>query len=158
MFLTLKLWMLWRWERERERNPPCHALPREQWCDRLGPGGFMGHACGTRPEYLKGFNPILPNWCGQMITNKRPRKVFEYTREPNGVRHWWVTFARVHGGFSSRPVWGYRFGRTWVSVLGAKGFRAGVGLQLGRLTVTYIYGRNAFSGIDAEGRGVHPLP
>lgn len=24
---------------------PCHALPRDQWCDRDGPGGFMGHTC-----------------------------------------------------------------------------------------------------------------
>jgi hypothetical protein len=25
--------------------PPCHSLPREKWCDRNGPGGFMGHTC-----------------------------------------------------------------------------------------------------------------
>ena len=36
-------------------EPPCHAKPREQWCDHSGPGGFMGHTCypktfGTRPE------------------------------------------------------------------------------------------------------------
>lgn len=27
---------------------PCHALPREKWCDRDGPGGFMGHTCVPR--------------------------------------------------------------------------------------------------------------
>jgi hypothetical protein len=26
-------------------EPPCHSLPRDQWCDREGPGGFMGHTC-----------------------------------------------------------------------------------------------------------------
>lgn len=92
-----------------------------------------------------------------MITNKRPRRLFSYDQEPNGVRHWWFTTARLHGGFSSRPVWGYRFGRTWVSTLSERGFRAGLGLQLGRLTVTYIYGRTAFEAIDAQGRGVRPL-
>lgn len=25
--------------------PRCHSLPREQWCDRDGAGGFMGHTC-----------------------------------------------------------------------------------------------------------------
>lgn len=24
---------------------PCHKLPKEQWCDSQGPGGFMGHTC-----------------------------------------------------------------------------------------------------------------
>lgn len=24
---------------------PCHARPRDQWCDRDGVGGFMGHTC-----------------------------------------------------------------------------------------------------------------
>lgn len=35
---------------EREKTPenknyPCHALPREQWCDYKGSGDFMGHTC-----------------------------------------------------------------------------------------------------------------
>lgn len=24
---------------------PCHSKPKDQWCDRHGPGGFMGHTC-----------------------------------------------------------------------------------------------------------------
>ena len=24
---------------------PCHSLPKEQWCDHAGRGGFMGHTC-----------------------------------------------------------------------------------------------------------------
>jgi len=24
---------------------PCHKLPKEEWCDCNGPGGFMGHTC-----------------------------------------------------------------------------------------------------------------
>lgn len=27
---------------------PCHEHPPENWCDRDGPGGFMGHTCITR--------------------------------------------------------------------------------------------------------------
>ena len=27
-------------------KPQCHYFPKEQWCDRYGPGGFMGHVCG----------------------------------------------------------------------------------------------------------------
>ena len=30
---------------KRGNWPPCHAKPREQWCDRDGPGEFMGHTC-----------------------------------------------------------------------------------------------------------------
>jgi len=29
-------------------EPPCHHGPRELWCDRDGPGGFMGHTCYPR--------------------------------------------------------------------------------------------------------------
>lgn len=28
---------------------PCHQKPREEWCDRDGPGGFMGHTCLVVP-------------------------------------------------------------------------------------------------------------
>jgi NTP pyrophosphatase (non-canonical NTP hydrolase) len=24
---------------------PCHSKPKAQWCDRFGPGDFMGHTC-----------------------------------------------------------------------------------------------------------------
>lgn len=24
---------------------PCHRLPKREWCDRKGAGGFMGHTC-----------------------------------------------------------------------------------------------------------------
>jgi len=29
---------------------PCHSGPRENWCDRRGPAGFMGHTC-TKPVW-----------------------------------------------------------------------------------------------------------
>ena len=31
---------------------PCHKLPKSQWCDYKGKGGFMGHTCikQTLPE------------------------------------------------------------------------------------------------------------
>jgi len=32
----------------KRKTPPCHHLPRAQWCDRNGPGGFMGHTCYKR--------------------------------------------------------------------------------------------------------------
>jgi hypothetical protein len=28
---------------------PCHELPRDQWCDHSGAGGFMGHTCVKAP-------------------------------------------------------------------------------------------------------------
>lgn len=31
---------------------PCHQLPRNRWCDRDGPGGFMGHTCLTTTESI----------------------------------------------------------------------------------------------------------
>lgn len=29
---------------------PCHSLERMHWCDRDGPGGFMGHTCIPTPQ------------------------------------------------------------------------------------------------------------
>lgn len=26
---------------------PCHSKPKAEWCDRHGPGDFMGHTCRT---------------------------------------------------------------------------------------------------------------
>jgi hypothetical protein len=37
---------------------PCHKLPRVQWCDRDGPGGFMGHTCIERTPQHKEKNFI----------------------------------------------------------------------------------------------------
>lgn len=31
-------------------EPPCHALTRDQWCDRRGAGDFMGHTCGGKSK------------------------------------------------------------------------------------------------------------
>jgi hypothetical protein len=31
-------------------QPPCHALDKDKWCDRNGPGDFMGHTCWPVPE------------------------------------------------------------------------------------------------------------
>ena len=29
---------------------PCHERPRDQWCDKDGDGGFMGHTCIVPPS------------------------------------------------------------------------------------------------------------
>jgi hypothetical protein len=31
-------------------DPPCHARPKSEWCDRDRPGGFMGHTCYRTEE------------------------------------------------------------------------------------------------------------
>lgn len=41
---------------EQERSSkgyPCHKLPKEQWCDHHGPGGFMGHTCIPKPSCIQ---------------------------------------------------------------------------------------------------------
>jgi len=30
----------------------CHLLPKDEWCDRDGLGGFMGHTCEPRAELI----------------------------------------------------------------------------------------------------------
>jgi len=30
---------------EERPEPPCHGRPKTEWCDKDGPGGFMGHTC-----------------------------------------------------------------------------------------------------------------
>ena len=37
---------------------PCHKLPKEQWCDYDGAGGFMGHTCVERNIVGAGRNVI----------------------------------------------------------------------------------------------------
>lgn len=34
---------------QRGQVPPCHSRPKEEWCDKHGPGGFMGHTCYPIP-------------------------------------------------------------------------------------------------------------
>lgn len=34
------------WDDCHPDNFPCHSLPKENWCDNKGRGGFMGHTCG----------------------------------------------------------------------------------------------------------------
>lgn len=52
----------WRTRTVPLETPPCRKLPREQWCDKNGPGGFMGHTCAhldsilspiTRPDFTR---------------------------------------------------------------------------------------------------------
>jgi MerR HTH family regulatory protein len=38
-------------QRTPEATPPCHKLPHSQWCDRKGPGDFMGHTCFKERTY-----------------------------------------------------------------------------------------------------------
>lgn len=46
-----------------ETKYPCHDLPQDQWCDRFGPGGFMGHTCHpVKPRLTKWVpetNPMI---------------------------------------------------------------------------------------------------
>lgn len=48
---------------------PCHSLPQEKWCDRLGPGGFMGHTCNIeKPRVTKWVpesNPMVLRRAGK---------------------------------------------------------------------------------------------
>lgn len=37
---------------KRSKEYPCRKLPKEQWCDHSGPGGFMGHTC-IKPKKTK---------------------------------------------------------------------------------------------------------
>lgn len=51
-------------------EPPCHSLPQAQWCDRDGPGGFMGHTCHKPPAVLLTHDDLLvllAEECGEVI-------------------------------------------------------------------------------------------
>lgn len=63
---------------QTSRNePPCHSLPREQWCDRDGPGGFMGHTCGPALAAAKAETVIQMTGpsVGARSWRKRRRKI-----------------------------------------------------------------------------------
>lgn len=47
---------------------PCHAKPQDEWCDRYGPGGFMGHTCikKEQPEKWRGIGKLAEE-CGEVL-------------------------------------------------------------------------------------------
>lgn len=52
---------------------PCHQKPKEQWCDRRGPGDFMGHTCispkgADKPkhDYWRGIGKLTEE-CGEVL-------------------------------------------------------------------------------------------
>lgn len=58
-------------------NAPCHAKPKEKWCDRNGPGGFMGHTCGepkTNGDVIREeFGDLMLAWQDYLVY-KEPSK------------------------------------------------------------------------------------
>lgn len=48
---------------KKSKEFPCHKLPKEQWCDHSGPGGFMGHTCMKPKETEQN----IPGGCRQEI-------------------------------------------------------------------------------------------
>lgn len=67
---------------------PCHAKPREQWCDRDGRGGFMGHTCDTPPIRialtLDERLILLIEECGEVIQAATKCLRFGYNRDQPG--------------------------------------------------------------------------
>lgn len=46
----------------REAGAWCHALPQSEWCDKDGPGGFMGHMCSPGATSITGAKiPVTPS-------------------------------------------------------------------------------------------------
>lgn len=47
-------------------NYPCRSKPKEEWCDKDGLGGFMGHTCGNvknnMDEIQEEFSDLLVAW------------------------------------------------------------------------------------------------
>ena len=35
---------------ETKHDYPCHSKPQSEWCDKNGPGDFMGHTCHIRTD------------------------------------------------------------------------------------------------------------
>lgn len=54
------------YNRAHPDNYPCHSKPKEEWCDREGPGGFMGHTCGAvntnMDDIQEEFSDLLLAW------------------------------------------------------------------------------------------------
>lgn len=45
-----------------DKDFPCHARPREQWCDRDGPGGFTGHTCIRKQPWSPNLREICAHY------------------------------------------------------------------------------------------------
>lgn len=61
---------------------PCHKLPKSQWCDSKGKGGFMGHTCIKRN--LTEQNPI--GICRSEITDSEITKSIKLVKEKIKMR------------------------------------------------------------------------
>lgn len=88
---------------------PCHRLPRDQWCDSDGAGGFMGHTCSmpttlTRDELLI----LLVEECGEVIQAATKCLRFGWDRnQPNyGVNHEVLAkeIGDLHGVIEALPL------------------------------------------------------
>lgn len=44
---------LWRAGLKDSAEPACRSKPQDEWCDRKGTGGFMGHTCGTNDKRIE---------------------------------------------------------------------------------------------------------
>ena len=62
---------------------PCHKLPKSQWCDHNGPGGFMGHTC------IEQKPPTEQNYVGECraeLTDKEIKKCLTLVKEKIEMR------------------------------------------------------------------------
>lgn len=66
---------------------PCHSKPKDQWCDRHGPGDFMGHTCNIPKPLeltLEDKLILLVEECGEVIQAATKCMRFGYTRHQPG--------------------------------------------------------------------------
>jgi len=68
--------------KENDMECPCRKLPKEQWCDHSGKGGFMGHTCVKKnlPEQ----NPV--GYCRSIITDKEIVKSIKLVKDKIEMR------------------------------------------------------------------------
>jgi hypothetical protein len=87
-------------------NPPCHARSADDWCDRDGPGGFMGHTCWESParywtagmdalvsQYLQAADELPHHWQMHFM---HAVEIVGYKHPELLIRQWWrVVYDRL---------------------------------------------------------------
>lgn len=66
---------------------PCHALPKDKWCDHNRAGGFMGHTCVRTPEVELTRDErlvLLIEECGEVIQAATKCLRFGFDRDQPG--------------------------------------------------------------------------
>jgi hypothetical protein len=138
---------------ELTRSIPCRSKPRSEWCDRDGPGGFMGHTCIAKadpPAPIVVRNLPMPPTSNALFANvsrKKKESVLASRLAQVGLE----TKRKLRG----RVITG-RYA-AWIQLAGFRLNQAAQKPIVGRVTVLIEVDEDAIGDADSDNMAKAPL-